>query len=301
MSNLHEDEQIVTENAVLADAAAQALQAARRAVQRWAHEREAAAQYPQQQNRRVRRENKKPGLLQRIFGRKPAQQTAPVQGTELEQVVAKWASRQASAEYANHIAKAWNESVAEADKEMIARGLDPDKVRALASRSDIDVERVKALAVQFTRAELDAARAIQLDTTPAAAAPAVAPAAKAAAAKKAPARAAANGQSTSNAKNTKQGPAQASTANTQASTAGAKKASPKTAAGAQSAGSGKTASGAAQAAAQNLVNATQPQGKGKGKNAASTAPDPQQQQQQATQAQAQASQASAGAGAGVAP
>ncbi|WP_067723468.1 hypothetical protein [Nocardia yamanashiensis] len=194
---LHAEEQIVAESTVLAEAAAQALIAARREVQRWAAERErqAAAEVARGQ-RRGRSANAaagqerspRRGLLSRVAawfrGRGPAAAAEAGAPTQVEALVAKWAASEAQREYAAKVARAWEQSVAELDQQLRDAGMNPETARAIAGKHvDIDVEKVKRLAAEYTLAELTAAGALVADRHNAAPAPAAAAAEKAEAAK----------------------------------------------------------------------------------------------------------------------
>ncbi|MBL1080294.1 hypothetical protein JK358_38455 [Nocardia sp. 2] len=170
MQHLHEEEQIVAENLVLAEAAAQALLAARRAVHRWAHDREQAAGHTTghsantsaAQQHSPRQRSPRQSLWSRMFGRRqPAPQVDPSPANQLEKLVAEWAAHEAQREYAWKVARSWEESSAELGKRLKAAGADPSTARGIADRHvDIDVERVTRLASEYTLAELNAARAL---------------------------------------------------------------------------------------------------------------------------------------------
>ncbi len=350
----HEDEQIVTETAQLVHAGAQALIAARHEVRRWASQREAVATAQRERKpgflQRLfgRRKDKssgaerKPGLWQRFFGRRkdrdtgvqagantPAavapqaaaavnappvattaqaantQATPPAaaaantpvtaqaaqdaaQATALEQTIGKWAAAEASREYAQQVVREWEQQVAELDKELTAAGLDPDSIRVKAAQPQVDIERVKRLAAQYTRTDLEAALAVQDQQEKA---PAQAQTTAATPAQHTPAKAAAKTPEKAAAK---KAPAKAATAAKGSATT---KSAPSTTASTTTA---QSATSATSKANTDLVGASTT-----GKSTTTTAqtpPDPQQQQQQqATQQAAQTAAATAGADAGVAP
>ncbi|WP_327146825.1 hypothetical protein [Nocardia sp. NBC_01327] len=222
------------------------------------------------------------------------QNPAPAQPHPVEAMVADWAAKTATHEYAVKVEQGWRAAASEADQRMRAAGVDPDRVRVkaaeieqgahVAAQPTLDPERVAQLVTEYTLKELNAARAVieQQNPTPQQAATptaATAAPAKEAAAPKAPAA------GTDPAAAKKAAPAKKATAT-------------KRPAAGKAAGTGNAAGGSAKKTAANLINDTQPTPDAKASAAQQPAAEPTAQQQQATQQAAAATEAPS---AGVAP
>ncbi|ATL72482.1 hypothetical protein [Nocardia terpenica] len=127
MQPQQEDEQIVAEHAVIVQAAARALIAARRAVQRHIRQQEARAEaLARAAHRHTQRSNQARATVDRERAQRNKEVTAQ---HEREALIARWAAAEAAREHAADVADAWSERLREA-------GIDPEQVKTAAAEID---------------------------------------------------------------------------------------------------------------------------------------------------------------------